>query len=345
MIFKINKKKSISFSSKPYIIAEACINHEGNIKIAKKMIDEAVKAGVSAVKFQFHVLEDEMLKKTPKSNNFKESLYDTLKRTNLNTKEHIYLKKYCEKKRVDYLCTPFSFKSADILERDVKLKIFKVGSGELTNIPLQIHIAKKKFPTIISTGMSTMKEVKKTIEIVKKFNRNIAITQCTSSYPCSPKISDIGVIPEYIKRFKIICGLSDHTNSIYTSIGSIALGARIIEKHFTLNKRAIGPDHASSIEPNELKSLVEGCNAVFDARNKYKKIHKEEKEIISWARESVVSKKDINIGEKLDKKNITVKRPSANKYEIPASKYFFVLNKKVKTNIKKNMKIKWNQIK
>ena len=144
MIFKLNKKKSISFSSKPYIIAEACINHEGNIKIAKKMIDEAVKAGVSAVKFQFHVLEDEMLKKTPKSNNFKESLYDTLKRTNLNTKEHIYLKKYCEKKRVDYLCTPFSFKSADILERDVKLKIFKVGSGELTNIPLQIHIAKKK---------------------------------------------------------------------------------------------------------------------------------------------------------------------------------------------------------
>ena len=109
------------------------------------MIDEAVKAGVSAVKFQFHVLEDEMLKKTPKSNNFKESLYDTLKRTNLNTKEHIYLKKYCEKKRVDYLCTPFSFKSADILERDVKLKIFKVGSGELTNIPLQIHIAKKNF--------------------------------------------------------------------------------------------------------------------------------------------------------------------------------------------------------
>ena len=108
-----------------------------------------------------------------------------------------------------------SFKSADILERDVKLKIFKVGSGELTNIPLQIHIA-KKFPTIISTGMSTMKEVKKTIEMVK-FNRNIAITQCTSSYPCSPKISDIGVIPEYIKTFKIICGLSDHTNSIYTS--------------------------------------------------------------------------------------------------------------------------------
>ena len=119
--------------------------------------------------------------------------------------------------------------------------------------------------------MSTMKEVKTTIKIVKKYNKNIAITQCTSSYPCPPKISDIGVIPEYIRSFKIVTGLSDHTNGIYTSIGSVALGARIIEKHFTLNKKAIGPDHASSIEPHELKSLVEGCNVVFDARDKNKK--------------------------------------------------------------------------
>jgi len=345
MIFKINQKKFISLNTKPYIIAEACINHEGNIKIAKKMVDEAAKAKVSAVKFQFHVLEDEMLKKTPKSSNFRESLYQTLKRTNLNTKEHIYLKKYCEKKGIDYLCTPFSFKSADILENEVKLKIFKVGSGELTNLPLQIHIAKKKFPTIISTGMSTLKEVKTTIETIKKYNKNIAITQCTSSYPCPPKISDIGVIPEYIKMFKIVTGLSDHTNSIYTSIGSIALGSRIIEKHFTLNKKADGPDHASSIEPLELKSLVEGCNAVFDARNKIKKIHKEEKEIIKWARESVVSKRNIKKGENLSIENITVKRPAANKNEIPSNKYFLVLNKKVKKNIKKNVKIKWSQIK
>lgn len=345
MIFKINKKKYISINTRPYIIAEACINHEGNIKIAQKMIDEAVKAKVSAVKFQFHVLEDEMLKKTPKSKNFRNSLYSTLKRTSLNIKEHIFLKKYCEKKGVDYLCTPFSFKSADILERDIKLKIFKVGSGELTNIPLQIHIAKKKFPTIISTGMSTLKEVENTIHIVKKYNKNIAITQCTSAYPCPPKISDIGVIPKYINKFKLITGLSDHTNSIYTSIGSIALGSRIIEKHFTLNKKSKGPDHASSIEPEELKDLVKGCNDVFFASGNNKKIHKEERSIISWARESVVSIRDIKIGEKLDKKNITVKRPAANKNEIPASKFFLILNKKAKKNIKKDVKIKWNQIK
>ena len=200
MKFKI-LNKIITNKSKPYIIAEACINHEGNIKIAKKMIDRAANAGVSAVKFQFHVLEDEMLNQTPKSKNFSESLYSTLKRTNLSIKEHKYLKNYCEKNNIDYLCTPFSFKSADILEKDIKLKFFKVGSGELTNLPLQIYIAKKKFPTIISTGMSTFKEVQKTVEVVRKINKNIALTQCTSSYPCDPKISDLGVIKEYINKF------------------------------------------------------------------------------------------------------------------------------------------------
>ncbi len=344
MIFKITKNRKITLETKPYIIAEACINHEGNIKIAKKMIDEAVKANVSAVKFQFHVLEDEMLMETPKSKNFTESLYDTLTRTNLNIKEHKYLKNYCEKRGVDYMCTPFSFKSADILEKDVKLKIFKVGSGELTNIPLQIHIAKKKFPTIISTGMSTFREVENTINMVKKFNKNIAITQCTSSYPCNPKISDIGVIPKYIEKFKLIAGLSDHTNNIFTSIGSIAMNARIIEKHFTLNKKSKGPDHASSIEPSELKDLVNGCNIVFQARGNTKQIHKEEIEIINWARESVVSKQDIKIGENLNKQNITVKRPAANKNEIPANLYFKIINKVAKKNIKKDKKIKWHQI-
>ena len=342
--FKIFKK-IINQNTKPYIIAEACINHEGNINLAKKMIDEASKAGVSAVKFQFHVLEDEMLKQTPKSSNFKDSLYETLKRTNLSISEHRFLKKYCERKKIDYLCTPFSFKSADILEKDIKLKVFKVGSGELTNIPLQIHIAKKRKPTIISTGMSTLSEVSETIKIVKKYNKNIALTQCTSSYPCDPKISDIKVIQEYIKKFNLIAGLSDHTSSIYTSIGAIALGAKIIEKHFTLNKKSKGPDHASSLEPNELKDLVDGCNAVFYAsKNNKKIIHKEEIQIIKWARESVVSTQNLKKGDILTDRNISVKRPCANKYEIPAKFYYRVLGKKAKKKILANKKIKWTEI-
>jgi N-acetylneuraminate synthase len=342
--FKI-PNKIITEKNEPYIIAEACINHEGNIKIAKHMIDKAVEAGVSAVKFQFHVLEDEMLKETPLSKNFSESLYDTLKKTNLSINEHKYLKKYCEKKGVDYLCTPFSFKSADILFDDVKLKIFKIGSGELTNLPLQLHIAKKKLPTIISTGMSTLKEIEYTVSKVKKINKNIAITQCTSSYPCNPKISNIGVIPKFIKKFKLITGLSDHTSDIYTSIGAVSLGARIIEKHFTLNKKARGPDHASSLEPNELKCLVKGCNEVFIARGDKKIIHNEEKEIINWARESVVTIKNIYKNEMLTRDNISVKRPNANKDEIPAKFFFDILNKRALININANRKIKWKEIK
>ncbi len=338
--------KEISRFKKPYIIAEACINHEGKISLAKKMVDEAVKAGVSAVKFQFHVLDDEMLKETPKSSNFSESLYDTLDRTNLTINEHKYLKSYCEKKKIDYLCTPFSFKSADILEKEIKLNVFKVGSGELTNLPLQLHIARKKKPTIISTGMSTMREVEETFTKVKRINKNIALTQCTSSYPCDPKIADLKIINQYEKKFKVVAGLSDHTSTIYTSIGAVALGARIIEKHFTLNKKAKGPDHASSLEPKELKQLVDGCNAVFLAtRNEKKIIHREEKEIVSWARESVVTVKNIKKNEYFTKKNISVKRPAPKKNEVPAKFLYKILGKKSKEHIKIDKKIKWQQIK
>jgi N,N'-diacetyllegionaminate synthase len=182
-MFKIGNK-IINQSNKPYVIAEACINHEGNIEKAKKMVVNAAKSGASAIKFQMHVLEDEMLKVTPKSKNFDESLYDTLDRTNLNIKQHIYLKNYCKKYKIDYLCTPFSRKSADILHKEVKVNVFKVGSGELTNLPLQIHIARKRLPTIISTGMSTMQEVEETFKEVYKINKKIALTQCTSIYPC-----------------------------------------------------------------------------------------------------------------------------------------------------------------
>jgi len=342
-MFKIGNK-IISKNNKPYIIAEACINHEGNINIAKKMIKLASKTGASAIKFQMHVLDDEMLRKTPKSKNFKESLYDALKRTNLNVKQHIYLKKYCKKNNIDYLCTPFSRKSADILFKEVKVNVFKVGSGELTNLPLQIHIAKKNLPTIISTGMSTLSEVKETFKNVFKINKKIALTQCTSIYPCPSKYSDIGVVKEYIKKFKIPIGLSDHTNSIYTSLGAVALGACIIEKHFTLDKKAKGPDHASSIEPHELKQLVEGANIIFEARNEKKIIHKKELEIIKWARESVVTTKDIEKGEILNEQNISVKRPAPKKGTIPAKNFKSTIGKRAKVNLKNNRQLKWAEI-
>ena len=175
-------------------------------------------------------------------------------------------------------------------------------------------------------------------------NKKIALTQCTSIYPCPSKYSDIGVVKDYIKKFKIPVGLSDHTDSIYTSLGAVALGACIIEKHFTLNKKARGPDHASSIEPHELKQLVEGANAIFEARNEKKKIHKKEFEIIKWARESVVTTKDIKKGEILSEQNISVKRPAPKKGIIPAKSFRSAIGKRAKLNLRNNKQLKWAEI-
>lgn len=342
-MIKINSRV-ITPNSRPYIIAEACINHNGNFNTAVKMIKEAKKANACAIKFQMHELDDEMLKKTPKSNNFKNSLYETLKRTNFTIEQHIKLKKICEKTRIDYLCTPFSKKSVDNLVNKVKVKALKVGSGELTNIPLQIHIARKKLPTIISTGMCTENEIKETIKNVKKFNKKIVITHCTSVYPCPYELTNIAYIKRLQKLFEFPIGLSDHTNTIYTSLAAVTLGAVIIEKHFTLNKRDVGPDHASSIEPHELKQLTEGSLAIHKSKGEKKEIHSEEKQIIEWARESVVSTENIKKNEIFSKKNISVKRPAPLKSEIPAKSLFKIYGKKAKRNILANRKIKWSEI-
>ncbi len=341
-MFKI-KNHIIANNSKPYIIAEACINHEGDIEHAKKMILEAKKAGVNCVKFQIHNLENEMLRETPQSDNFKETLWEALDRTNFDIEKQKILKKECEKNNIDYLCTPFSKIGADQLEK-IGVEVYKVGSGELTNLPLIEHIAKKKIPMIVSTGMSTLEEISETVKLIKQIGTPLVLTHCTSVYPCPYRLSNLKVIPKLNKLFNIPIGLSDHTNTIYTSFGAVAHGACIIEKHFTLNKNAEGPDHASSIEPKELKNLVEGSNAIFEANGDEKKIFEEEKQILAWARESVVSEKDINIGDKFSLDNVWVKRPSPKSGSIPAKDLKKIIGKIAKKNIKKDTQIKWEDI-
>ena len=248
-MFKI-KNHLIANNSKPYIIAEACINHEGDMEHAKKMILEAKNSGANCVKFQIHNLENEMLKETPQSDNFKETLWEALERTNFDIEKQKILKKECKKNNIDYLCTPFSRIGADELE-EIGVEVYKIGSGELTNLPLIEHIAKKKIPMIVSTGMSTIEEISETVQLIKKIGTPLVLTHCTSVYPCPYRLSNLKVIPKLNKLFNVPVGLSDHTNTIYTSFGAVAHGACIIEKHFTLNKTTEGPDHASSIEPHE----------------------------------------------------------------------------------------------
>jgi sialic acid synthase SpsE len=342
MILKLNKREIKNFS-KPYIIAEACINHEGDINNAFKMISEAKKSGADCVKFQIHNLDNEMLKEAPQSDNFKDSLWNTLEKTNFNISQQKILMEECKKQNIDYLCTPFSRDGSDELE-SIGVGFFKIGSGELTNLPLIEHVAKKNKPMIVSTGMSNLDEIEATVDLLKSMNASFALTHCTSVYPCPYKLSNLRAIPKMANLFNVPVGLSDHTSTIYTSFGAVAHGACIIEKHFTLDKNAEGPDHASSIEPTELKELVYGVNAIFDANGEEKKIFDEEKQIIAWARESVVSEKDIKKGETLDEKNIWVKRPGPKKNIIPAKDYKLILGKKALKDIKKNSQISWEDI-
>jgi len=328
----------------PYIIAEACINHEGKIEIARKMVYMAHAMGVDAIKFQIHDLDDEMLREAPQSANFAEPLYDTLDRTNLSVAEHRELKQLCAQLGIDYLCTPFSRKAADVLDQEIGVDVFKLGSGELTNHPLQRHVASKGKPMLVSTGMSRIEEIDETVAVLRETGTPFALAHCVSAYPCPYERVNLGVIPRYRERYEVPIGLSDHSIGIYTSLGAVALGASFIEKHFTFDRTAPGPDHQSSIEPIELGELAKGARAVFLAGGDKREIFAEEEQIVAWARESVVSIVDIPAGSVLTDAMVSVKRPSPGPGVVPAKELERILGRRAKVAIKADRQIKWDEL-
>jgi len=335
--------RSIGPGYAPFIIAEACINHEGDVRIAEKMVYIAHAMGADCIKFQIHVLENEMLRKAPQSDNFDKPLWDTLEKTNLSIDEHVRLKNLCKQLGIFYLCTPFSRDGADILEQ-IGVDFFKTGSGEMTNLPLIEHIAKKGKPMIVSTGMSKIEEVRETVKLVKSIGTQLILTHCVSIYPCPYERINMGMISRYMDEFSVPVGLSDHSRGIYTSIGAVAVGASVLEKHFTLDKMQKGPDHHSSIEPYELGELVKGAMAVFQAKGHERKIFPEEEQIVAWARESVVSEVLISVGTIITKEMVWVKRPSPGPGVVPAKDLSKVIGKRAKKNIPKDMQIKWEDL-
>jgi sialic acid synthase SpsE len=341
---KIGKHK-IGFDYNPYIIVEACVNHQGNFEIAKKMIYFAKKSGAQCIKFQHHIINEEMLiKKIPKSSNFTKPLSKVIEETNFTIEQHKKLKKICDKIGINYLCTPFSIKAAKELN-EIKVNAFKTGSGELTNLPFIDYIARLKKPMIVSTGMSLPEEINETVKIIKRHGAPLVLTHCVSAYPCPYEIMNLNFISELAKKYKIPVGLSDHTPTIYNALGAVSLGASVIEKHFTFNKKLSGPDHKSSIDSQELEMLIKGSNANFLARGSKKIIFKEEKEIINWARESVVSIKKIPSNNALSLNNISTKRPSPKGSQIPANKFFKILGKKTKKSIPKDKVLNFKDLK
>ena len=306
------------------------------------MVNMAKKAGADCFKIQTHITEEEMIKTNIRPGNIsKKSLWDIIKKSELTENDEFEISQYCKKKKLIFLSTPFSIPAIDRLEK-INIPAYKIGSGELTNIPFLNHIAKTRKPVILSTGMSNMDEIKKSVKLFQKLKIPIAILQTTSQYPCSYEDINLKVIDNYKKIFKIPVGISDHSLGIYTALGAVARGASIIEKHITLDKKMTGPDQKLSLEYNELSELVKGCNAIKLAMGNSKKILKKELPILNFARESVVIREKIIKGEKFTEKNLTTKRPNTG--EIPAKEFYKIIGKKSKKNLEKNDQLKKRDI-
>lgn len=326
----------------PFVIAEIGINHEGNFQKAKKMAEDAHKCGAECVKFQCHVIEDEMIKNDVVPANAKESIWEIMKRCALTEEEDIKLKDYVEKLGMIYLSTPFSRAAANRLKK-MKVLAYKIGSGECNNYPLVEHIASFGKPVILSTGMNDLKSISRSADILEKAKVNYALLHCTSMYPVPYEKVRLGALNDLKKRFpNAVLGLSDHSLGNYACFAAIPLGASILEKHFTSDRSWPGPDTPISVNPAELKDLIEGSRAIYKALGGKKTILKEEKPTIDFAYACVVTIKNINKGEYFTKDNIWVKRPGTG--EIKAKDYYKVLNKKAKKNIKKDAQLKWEMI-
>lgn len=339
-------KRRIGEEYPPFVIAEIGINHEGSMKKAKQMVDDATKAGAEIVKFQSHVIEDEMIPAAKKviPGNATVSIYEIMERCAFSESQEKEIKRYVEKEGMLFLSTPFSRAAADRLHK-MNVQAYKIGSGECNNYPLIEHIAKFGKPVILSTGMNDIPAVRKAVAIFRKRKTPYALLHCTSMYPTPYDKVRLGAIAELKRTFPdAVIGLSDHSLGNYTCFAAVALGGgAILEKHFTSDKKWPGPDVPISINPRELRELIEGSRAIQMALGGHKKILKEEKPTIDFAYACVVAIKNIKKDERLTRENIWVKRPGTG--EIKPVDFEKLIGKRVRADIAKDSQLKWSQVK
>jgi len=325
-----------------FIIAEAGDQHFGSVKLAKEMALKAKLCNASAIKFQHHLPDEEMLKEIPNSSNMNEPLYDFLVKNALSISEHVEVSDYCNEIGIEYMCTPFSYKAAVELFNNTNIKRFKIGSGEMTDIPSLKKIANLGLPMIVSTGMSTYDEIDETYNALIDLVNDLSLLYCVSEYP--PIYKDMNILNIQTMQSRYLgatIGHSDHTPDLYTSFAAVALGAKIIEKHVILDKRMPGPDQSVSIDFTDLQSLVDGVRKIEAALGNEKKVHDEEKQIREWAFRSVVSIKDIKENEIITQDMVWTKRPGTG---IPSKEIHKVIGKRAKKAISKNSLISWEQL-
>jgi len=315
----------------PLVLAEVGINHEGDVNKALQLVDAAVAAGAEAVKFQCHITEREMIPTDMKPGQISEErLWDIIKRCELSEAEERRVQAYCREKDVLYLSTPFSREAADRLNA-MGVPAFKIGSGECNNLPLLEHIAKFGKPVILSTGMNDLASVRRSAGV---FEGRVpyALMHCTSMYPTPYGKVRLGAVTQLQQAFPDVpIGLSDHSMGIWTCLGAVALGACLLEKHFTISRAWPGPDTGISIEPHELADLIKGSRSIWEARGGSKTILPEEQPVIDFAYATVVSIAPIKAGEVLSLDNVWVKRPGTG--PIHATQLTAVLGKQAARNL------------
>lgn len=341
--FEIEGRK-IGYDYEPLVIAEIGINHGGSLEIAKLMVDAAARSGIEVVKHQTHIVEDEMSKESKNvfPSHTKESIFEIMKNCSLNEEDEFELQNYVKSKGMIFISTPFSRAAADRLER-MKVGAYKIGSGECNNHPLLEYICSFGKPIILSTGMNTIESINKAVNIIKKKNIPYALLHTTNVYPTPPEIVRLGAMNELMTSFPdIVVGLSDHTTSNHACLGAVALGASIVERHFTDKMSRLGPDIVCSMDEKEAKELIFGVNLMKKMRGGNKGPVELEKPTIDFAFASVVSIRKIKKGEIFSKDNVWVKRPGTG--EILAEKFNDILGKTAISDIENDEFIKWINI-
>jgi N-acetylneuraminate synthase len=337
-----------------FIIAEAGVNHNGNIKIAKELVDAAVEAGANAIKFQTFRAEEIATKGSPKADyqlkntGQDESQFEMLKKLQLSESAHRELFTYCRQKDIMFMSTPFDRASADLLD-SMGMTIFKIPSGEITNKSLIEHIASKRKPVVLSTGMSYLGEVEKAIGWINgvwaKFNekQQLTLLHCVSNYPADVADVNLLAIKTMKEAFGLPVGYSDHTMGIEASVAAVAIGASVIEKHFTLDRTMEGPDHRASLEPQELRKMVRAIRNIEQAMGDgVKRPAASEESVRMVARRSLVAAKTINAGTTITPDDIAVKRPGTG---ISPEFSEVVINMKASRKIEKDSIITWEDLK
>lgn len=330
-----------------FIIAEIGVNHNGDIEIAKKLIDSAKEAGTNCVKFQTF-FSDEMISTSAPLAEYQQSTsdvsnqYELVKKLELDKEAFMELKNYAENKGLFFLSTPFDMKSVDILD-ELGIEAFKISSGEINNKPLIEKIASCKKPIILSTGTSNLAEIKEaTTWISKKGVTDLVLLQCTSSYPTKIEDCNLLTIPLLKNEFNVPIGFSDHTIDSLSAIVSIGLGARIIEKHITLDRNMDGPDHKLSLSPDELKIFVQNIRNAEKSLGTGKKVCLPcEEDVKKIARKSLVTIRSIKKGEKIHSEDIGIKRPAGG---IEPKFFEKIIGKKASRDLKLGEAINWNDI-